>query len=401
MKTEKKIEDKVVAIIIPVYNVSAFVERCLTSCINQTYRNIRIVIVDDGSSDGSFEICHNFFKNDHRISIIQQKNMGLSSARNAGLNYICGEGGGAKENDDNTCIYEHAEKDLKNVDYVHFLDSDDYMTEDCIEQCMRVVDTQDIDIVWHDHFVVDMNDVVLKEKSMIWTDLQKDCCYDSNTLCAHINSPYFHWAWYGCIKMDLAKKVWFLKNIVCEDILYGMMLFYLADNIFLLDKKLIGYQIRGDSICHIDEKVCEWPKYISHLKQYGFSLSEAKQYNFLYSDCRIILEMENFLAKRGDGAKLSYKEKIDFVRMVLLFRYKHFVYLQIKRVNIDPMNCKEMYQDIRKIAKNGVEVYGDISHFEIVCMVCSEKIQKILNYLRAKVKTTSFLSPIYYFLKNR
>ena len=92
----------IVSIIIPVYNVGIYLEKCISSCLEQTYKRCEIILVDDGSNDGSEKICDDYAKKDARIKVIHQKNQGVSSARNAGMN--CAEG-----------------------DYIAFVDADDWI----------------------------------------------------------------------------------------------------------------------------------------------------------------------------------------------------------------------------------------------------------------------------------
>ncbi len=103
-----------ISIIIPVYNAEKYIKRSLLSAQNQTYRNLEIIIINDGSQDQSVHICQEIAKNDSRILIYSQKNEGSSSARNYGLKLATG-------------------------DYVYFLDSDDYISLTCIEHLVKLV----------------------------------------------------------------------------------------------------------------------------------------------------------------------------------------------------------------------------------------------------------------------
>lgn len=111
-----------ISIIIPVYNVEPYLERCLNSVINQTYSNIEIILVDDGSTDDSGIMCDDYKRQDTRIKVIHKENGGLSSARNEGLKYITGE-------------------------YFTFIDSDDYMRTDYISKMYEATDNKKIDMV--------------------------------------------------------------------------------------------------------------------------------------------------------------------------------------------------------------------------------------------------------------
>lgn len=81
-----------VSVIIPIYNAEAYIERCLDSVISQTYNDIEVICVDDGSKDGSGKICDEYAKKDSRIKVIHKENGGVSSARNAGLKAVRGGG---------------------------------------------------------------------------------------------------------------------------------------------------------------------------------------------------------------------------------------------------------------------------------------------------------------------
>lgn len=101
-----------ISVVIPVYNVEHYIEQCLISVIHQTYKNLEIIIVDDGSPDNSNLIYTKYAKQDNRIKIIKQENKGLSGARNTGLRNATGE-------------------------YIHFIDSDDYIDIDYYEKIIE------------------------------------------------------------------------------------------------------------------------------------------------------------------------------------------------------------------------------------------------------------------------
>ena len=82
---------ELISVIIPVYNVEKYLKRCIDSIINQTYRNLEIILIDDGSNDNSSNICDEYQNRDNRIIVIHKKNGGLSSARNQGMLAVKGE----------------------------------------------------------------------------------------------------------------------------------------------------------------------------------------------------------------------------------------------------------------------------------------------------------------------
>ena len=100
-------KDPLISVIIPVYNVEKYVQKCLDSVTNQSYHNLEIILVDDGSTDSSGKICDTYAKKDERITVIHQKNQGLSEARNNGMKVAHGK-------------------------YTTFIDSDDYIHQEMI-----------------------------------------------------------------------------------------------------------------------------------------------------------------------------------------------------------------------------------------------------------------------------
>lgn len=84
-------KEPMVSVIVPIYNVEKYLKRCIDSILNQTYKNLEIILVDDGSPDKCPEICDEYAKKDDRIIVIHNKNGGVSSARNAGLDIAKGK----------------------------------------------------------------------------------------------------------------------------------------------------------------------------------------------------------------------------------------------------------------------------------------------------------------------
>ena len=107
-------EQPLISVIVPVYNVEKYLKKCVNSITSQTYENLEILLVDDGSTDSSGQICNEFEKNDARIKVIHKKNGGLSDARNAGLDRAKGQ-------------------------YYAFIDSDDYIQDNTIEIMLNAV----------------------------------------------------------------------------------------------------------------------------------------------------------------------------------------------------------------------------------------------------------------------
>ena len=111
-----------ISVIVPVYNVEKYLEECLESIKRQTYTDIEVILVNDGSIDRSKEICERYCEKDSRFKLVNQENKGLSGARNRGMLESKGE-------------------------FISFVDSDDVLNEDMLEQLMKQMTSEDIDIV--------------------------------------------------------------------------------------------------------------------------------------------------------------------------------------------------------------------------------------------------------------
>ena len=118
-QTEEKIKFSVV---LPIYNVEKYLNRCLDSVMNQTYKKIEIILVDDGSPDNCPQMCDNWAKVDDRIKVVHKKNAGLGEARNSGLDVATG-------------------------DYIAFFDSDDYIDTRLFEELYTVIISDNPDLI--------------------------------------------------------------------------------------------------------------------------------------------------------------------------------------------------------------------------------------------------------------
>ncbi len=111
-----------ISVVVPMYNAEKFIQKCIQHLVHQTYKNLEIIIVDDGSTDNSVALCKRHAKYDKRIQIIQQKNSGPANARNNGMAHATGQ-------------------------YIHFHDSDDYIDLDYYENMVRTINATNADII--------------------------------------------------------------------------------------------------------------------------------------------------------------------------------------------------------------------------------------------------------------
>lgn len=214
--------DNKVSVVVPIYNVEKYLNRCLQSIINQSYKNIEIILVNDGSTDNSLQIAEEEEKNDSRIKIITQKNQGLSMARNTGIQHATGE-------------------------YICFVDSDDFVHKDYVKCLIENLEENDSDISVCDYLYINEKDETWSKKNKgekIFSNLEA-----INDLLVG-NQETEVMAWNKLYKLSLFKEnnIFFPKGKLHEDNFTTYKLYYYAKKISLIPDKLYFYLQRTDSI---------------------------------------------------------------------------------------------------------------------------------------------------------
>ena len=144
--------NELISVIVPVYNVEKYLEQCIESIINQTYKNLEIILIDDGSTDNSGKICEKYAKRDQRIKVVHQKNSGVSSARNTGIDFSTGK-------------------------FINFIDSDDYIEKDMIEYLYNMIQTERADISMCSAYDVYDDKTIFSAKKNIYLTLNSHDAY--------------------------------------------------------------------------------------------------------------------------------------------------------------------------------------------------------------------------------
>ncbi len=206
-----------VSVIVPIYNVEAYLERCVNSIRNQTYQNLEIILVDDESSDRSGMMCDEFAEKDPRIKVIHKLNGGTSSARNEGLKTASGE-------------------------YIAFADDDDYYAEEMISLLFEALTVNDSDMAICEFHNVDHELNFVSGESLpcgIMTNMQ---ALRSNY--ASVNT----YIWNKLYKRELWKGIWFPEGRNSEDDATTYKLIDRCKKISLVDQVLYYHVKRGESI---------------------------------------------------------------------------------------------------------------------------------------------------------
>ena len=284
-----------VGIIIPIYNVENYLSECLNSVLSQTYKNIVVIMIDDGSNDNSFEIAKQFERSDSRFHAYTKVNAGVSSARNVGIDLA-------------TKVY--------NVDFIAFIDSDDYIDKKYVETfitALKITKAQygvcayrcltrlGLEPVEKDYPTIQElnNDQVIAQFFHISLDSGKGIKPDSTTS-LFLNNRFF--------SSKVIKKIRFDETInACEDQDFLIRLFPFVDRGVVISEVLFYYRRRKSSLSNkpsakeIDLKV--YSRLFSNISSYPKSLRIGIQMEY------INLLVQNIFDKLASRASLKAKYK--------------------------------------------------------------------------------------------
>jgi len=227
---EDKNPTSLVSIIIPVYNVEKYLRECLDSVLNQSYANLEIICVDDGSTDSSPQILEEYAGKDERIQIIRKDNGGQSSARNVGFDVSKGE-------------------------YVYYLDSDDSISQNAIERCVEVSEREQLDLLLFDGITVYESEELRKKKASFQEYYIRKKAY-----CDVLSGEELFYHMYAakdfkqspCIQfarrtLQIKNGLKFIEGIVYEDNVYSLWLILLAERAMHIPERLFIRRIRANS----------------------------------------------------------------------------------------------------------------------------------------------------------
>lgn len=216
-----------ISIVVPFYNTEKYLGRCLDSLINQTYENIEIICVNDGSEDNSLRVAEEYGKQDKRIKIISQENKGVSAARNQGIDISSGE-------------------------YIMFVDSDDTLELNaCEELIKKFQDNSETDIIAFSSNILEKNK---KYEFLSYTSQKPYSKYNNISFRVFGNEEKFLWNMFiGApiiykTKIITENKIKYPENFsIAEDYIFIIKIFKLNPTIMFLDKALYNYDLNREN----------------------------------------------------------------------------------------------------------------------------------------------------------
>lgn len=214
-----------ITIIVPIYNVEQYLPSCIESILQQTYVNLQILLVDDGSTDSCPDICDEYAQKDHRVEVIHKPNGGLSDARNVGIERAKGK-------------------------YITFIDSDDVIAADMVNYLYMLAENNDADIsVCQNTKVKEDGVLTIKEKPLF-----QDYTIEGNSECVHNFMTSWHIdtvAWGKLYQKHLFKIVRYPIGLYHEDIFTTYKLIALCNKIAIGGSEKYGYRLRNNSITQL------------------------------------------------------------------------------------------------------------------------------------------------------
>lgn len=290
---------KKVSVIVPIYNTKNDLPKCLSSICNQTYENLEIICIDDGSTDGSETILDEFAKEDNRIIAVHQKNAGESNARNEGLKRATGE-------------------------YIAFCDCDDWIDNEMYQTLVWTMEAEDLELVasgWY-HEEKTSKGFETKEIKNILPVNEQIIPREQLLKYIYMRDFYkgFAYMWNKLYKREILHNKQGELLLFDESLRLGGDVVYLAEAALnvekakYIDQAFYHYNQRLDSGCHTKdlEKLRDW------LRAYECVLARFAEENV---DRKTIDYVKRFMAYHSsNAAEIAYSQKnIDFLRMFQVF----------------------------------------------------------------------------------
>lgn len=342
-----------VSIIIPVYNVEQYLPQCIESCINQTLKDIEIILVNDGSTDSSGAICNRYAQNESRIILLNQANGGLSSARNAGI-------------------------DIASADYIVFLDSDDWMDKEACEIAYNSARINNADVVfwgtvkeYHTKKSVQIpilsNDCIIHGEDLNWLK-RRLVGLIGNELSTPTKTDAFNSAWGKLYKKSwlIIHKIRFVdtKKIGSEDVLFNIQYFSFVQKAVYLNLFLNHYRQDNPNSLTKNHNFTLFPRFLNLFSDINSFISANKlptDYKNALNNRIALSTINNILSITSKNNASSYLEKIAHIK-TLLNNSVYFKALEQLELKYLPIHWKLFFIVAKIRSAFGVYYLGILMH---------------------------------------
>lgn len=366
-----------ISVIIPVYNVEDYIGQCLDSVINQTFENIEIICVNDGSTDNSLEILNRYAEYDKRIIIINQENKGLSNARNVGIKLAIGK-------------------------YIYFLDSDDFIDINAFEKLYYIAELDKLDFVSFNYEVVcddnSLNDIYLhkkkRERNIMFDDIYSGFDMFEKLV---LSNNYQSQVWLLFINRDFFVKtnIMFKEGILHEDNLFTFTLILSSNKVRQVSDKFYKRRVRLNSIMTNPKTFDNFFGYFtSYIDMIGYNVNELCPISTKVA-IRIFLD-DIFQQMLDIYNKISNEEKLKINSMSFneLYLFEKIMPLSYEKSLILKENNKHInkLEGQLKWARNQIiELKKDVKYYKLQFNILSNsrsyKIGCLLTHIPRKIKS--------------
>ena len=308
---------ELISIVVPVYNTEKYLHRCINSLIKQTYKNIEILLINDGSTDNSEKICAEYMKANINVFVYTKPNGGLSDARNYGIEKASGS-------------------------YIMFVDSDDFIAENMVEALYTDIVNHNADISSIDVFEFSNECYIFPNAYNSQNTITLDNRMAIKNIISNINT--YNYAWNKLYNAKLFDTVKFPKGYVMEDLGTTYLLIYKAHKITYNPAKLYYYYQRENSILHSPNKKFYQDKY--YLSEKRFLYIKDKYPECIENDKFMIsVLVECFSYVKNNDAYKSFTHIMNIIDKhvvwsmsrsfrikYIVFRINYFLYKLFERV---------------------------------------------------------------------
>jgi glycosyltransferase involved in cell wall biosynthesis len=287
-----------VSIILPVYNVQAYLETCIESLINQTYKDLEIIAINDGSTDQSLSILEAYAQKDSRLRVVSQENQGLSAARNTGLNVATG-------------------------DYIIFIDSDDYIATDLVALCVTSFQKQEVDVLVYNHGVFqDGQNEIQPQVKALRPGRRTNGEYLNEVINLKTNTWNPVWLYAFTSNFLNQHRLKFHEGIYHEDILFTPTMLSFAKHIGVLPEVLYYYRIRPGSITTDASKLQKSLKDHIFIAAQLFQLSQKKAPSAMKASLeQLVAQRYQFILEAFERQQISFGHR-DYDALVKTLQKK-------------------------------------------------------------------------------
>lgn len=318
-----------ISIIIPVYNVEKYLKKCIESIISQSFREIEILLIDDGSSDNSGKICDLYALKDNRIKVFHKENEGVSTARNYGIEKATGE-------------------------WISFVDSDDWLAREYCEILEK--ESKDVDLIFYtscNHYLDNSKRVSIPNQIISSTrnEIEKTIYYLKYN---NLNYEFFGYTWNKCFKSDIIKKhnIKFIEGLsVKEDEIFTMTYCRYIKSLSVTPHIIYNYRILNTGLTArkknskdfllLAENIIEGIPFYKEQKLINYEYDKGIEYYYIAMQLSNSFKETQYISKR---IRNIYKTNSNLIKSNKnLFLIKFQLYIIKKIIKLVFIKIKEIY----------------------------------------------------------